>query len=211
MPRVTQHTARKSKYQRTCTGCGKPVVEGDRYYHWTRRVGPKQGSFRHVACGPPRPTELTSRKTAQVDEAVADYAAPEVDLSVVRSWDTTDTDLPDTLELEAGVFEEAVAGVADTAEQVGEEYQDSVSNMPDSLQQGEQASMMEDVADRLREWAEELREKASESITVDVPPRGLDQTGDDWLAEVEQAVQDAWDERASELDDLMGDVPEYEG
>jgi hypothetical protein len=207
MPRVTTHTARPSKYDRICTGCGQPIEPGQRYYHWTRRVGPKRGSFRHVECGPPRPTELTSRKTAQVDEAIGSFSAPEVDFAVLDGVDEDNP--PESVTLDAAPFEEAVEDVAGTAESVADEYEESADNMPEALQYGAQAEAMRDVAERLRDWAGNLRDVASDAITVDLPT----DTDPDitWRAEAEEAVMAAWDDVVSNVESAMEDVPEYEG
>lgn len=208
MPRVTQHTASGRGATYTCTGCREPITKGQRYYRWVRRIGPKAGYRRHVACGPPRPTELTSRKTAQVDEAVGDFSAPEVDFSPLDEWNLEGA--PDSVELDTSPWEDAVSEIADVAESVADEYEDGVSNMPDSLQDSPVAEASQDVADRLREWAESLREESSTEITVDLPEReGM--TDDEWRQAAEEAIQSAWDDHGSELDSLMSDVPGYEG
>lgn len=211
MPRVTTHTARRSKYERTCTGCREPIQEGEQYYHWTRRVGPKQGSFRHVKCGPPRPTELTTRKTAQVEEAIQDASAPDVDYSAL---DNVDEDNPvESVDLDSTPFEDWALEVADVADQVADEYEEGVSNMPDSLQYSSQAEAMNEVAQELRDWADTLRDRASETVTVDLP--ALDDaeegSGTTWRQLAEDAIDQAWNDKVSEVEDALGDMPEYQG
>lgn len=211
MARVTTHTNNgRGKHEYRCTGCGEPITVGQRYYKWVRRVGPKAGYRRHVECGPPRPTELSGRKTAQVEEAIQDYSAPEADTSVLEQLDHDNP--PETVDVDAGaVFEDAVSGVIDAAESVADEYEEGVSNMPEQLQYAPTGEAMTAVAEALREWAEEIRDKASDTLTVDLPARGPDEDAEQWLELAEQAIQDAWDEYGSEIDDLMGNMPEYEG
>jgi hypothetical protein len=211
MPRVKTGVAAKSDYKRPrrCTGCGQPIVKGDRYYTWLKRYGPVDGFFRHVACGAPRPSELSGRKTAVIEDAVLDWTAPGADVTPLESIDFEE--VPDTLELEPGAFEDPTESVASVAEEVADEYESGVDNMPEGLQYGPTGEAMRDVTERLREWAQELRDKAGEDITVDLPPYGPDDTDDNWLEAAETALNDAWEERVSDLEQLLGEMPEYEG
>lgn len=134
MPRVTRHTARQSTKDRRCRGCGGPIEPGNEYYLWEKRYGGPQ--FRHVPCGYPRPTELSNRKTAQIEEAIQDADFSSCD---------TEEDCQALLE-----------NIAQTARDVGEEYRDSFNNMPEGLQQGGTAQAMEQVAEELDSWADDL-------------------------------------------------------
>jgi len=207
MPRVTQHTASNRGRTYRCTGCGEEITEGQRYYMWVRRIGPKSGYRRHVECGYPRPSELSGAKTAVIDDEVQSYTTPELEPLNYLEAGTH----PEYLELDVGAFEDAVSAIADTADGVADEYESGADNMPDSLQDSPTAEAMRDVAERLRTYVEELRDKAGESLTVDLPEweDGADQ--DEWAQQAQEAIEEAWGERDSEVTDLMGDVPMYEG
>lgn len=208
MPRVTQHTARKSKYERLCQTCRKPMEPGQRYYYWSRRFGSYgQEYYQHVECGYPRPTQLSSRKTAVVDEAV------QVAQGELSSWSP---ELPEldpgetTFEVDFSDLSAALESVADEAEGVGEEYESSADNMPESLQYGEQAEAMRDVAERLREWAEGLRSWEPTDDTLELPERDAYEDEEGWLADVEAAFENLVETLRSDAEDQLNEVPEYE-
>lgn len=132
MPRVTSHTARHSTKDRRCRGCGEKIEYGDQYFLWEKRYGGPQ--YRHTRCGYPRPTELSNRKTAQVEEAVQD-----ANLHACESEDD---------------LKSALSDIAGVARDVASQYSDSLSNMPDGLQQG--AYAMEEISQELESWADDL-------------------------------------------------------
>lgn len=211
MPRV--HTATKSpratKKPYVCTGCREEIVAGQKYYTWSRRFqGPR---YRHVSCGFPRPTELSDRKTAQVEEAIGDA---ETALQGV-SWTLDETDEPGgTVDLGDVVSQisDILSEVGGIAEDVGSEYESSADNMPESLQYGYQAEAMREVAGELSDWADNLNSwspSAEESIE-------LDELGDDgdretWASEAQDKIDEAVTALVDEANEAMQDLPEYQG
>jgi hypothetical protein len=201
MPRVYTKTARKSKYQRTCTGCGQPVAPGHTYYTWEKRYGGPR--YRHTACGYPRPSELSGRKTAIVEDAIQDAG------TAIGQW---------TPELGAYATDDLLSvleQVADQAEEVGDEYEGSADNMPESLQYGTQAEAMREVAQELRDWAEELRSWQPDEEEPDLPDRS-DYTDDEdgageYQEAVDQAISDWADQVRDSATDKLADLPEYQG
>lgn len=211
MPRVYLKTksARGKVYD--CRACGEPITEGQQFYQWSRRFG-RSGMtyFKHAACGRPRPTELSSRKTAALEEAVND-ASPTIDQwAPAMPEDVADEGAHDTSDLK-----EALEAIADTAEEIGQEYQDGFDNMPEGLNQGDTAMAMEDVAQRLDEWVSELRDWEPDEEMPEYPERDQYVAGDEgdqlWRDDCEAAF-DQWVENTrTAASDAIQDWPEYEG
>lgn len=209
MPRV--HQATKSTRGRVyrCTSCQGDILPGERYYYWQRRNMPVQ--MRHVSCGYPRPTELSSAKTAAVQDAVQDAQ------SALAGWQPEldgDGSYTEGISEVESILEE----VANVAQDVASEYEDGVSGMPDSLQSSPTAEAMNDIAQRLQDWADEL----SDLNVSEEPDLGDDwesfssgedneATREEWMADREQRLQDWADEVRGEAEDKLSEVPEYEG
>lgn len=211
MPRVNTATKspRATKKPYVCTGCREEITSGQKYYTWSRRFqGPR---YRHVSCGFPRPTELSDRKTAQVEEAIQDA---EGSLGGV-SWTLGANDEPGgTVDLGDVVSQinDILQEVGSSAEDVGSEYESSADNMPESLQYGSQAEAMREVAGELSDWADNLNSwspSAEESIE-------LDELGDDgdreaWASEAQDKIDEAVQALVDEAIETMQDLPEYQG
>jgi hypothetical protein len=220
MPRVTTHTKNKGGHKvYHCTGPCKVAEErdgdstirpGDRYYQWSRRFGRSGATyFKHVACGRPKPTQLSSRKTAQVEEAIEDATlagsdTPEID------WD--DVTAGGTLELPQEDLESTLQGVAEEARNVGEEYTSGADNMPESLQYGQQAEAMREVGQELEGWADNLDSWQPSCETEITVPDDYDGS-DDAKAVVQGLWDEAWEALCQDAQDhLDGDsLPEYQG
>lgn len=210
MPRVHMiQKARASKKSRRCTGCGKDIEPGQSFYTWKRRFG-RSGMhyFKHTACGRPKPTELSSRKTAVIEEAIQ---SAENELS---NW-SFEADLDDgtveTVEIDYADVTAILEGVAGTARDVASEYQDSYDNLPENFQQGPSGEAMQDVAERLESWADELESFEPSNATVEIAGREDGQDEDEWLEAAESEVEEAAESIRSEAQDLLAEMPEYEG
>ena len=124
--------ARKSKKPRTCR-CGHTVEPGESY-KWAE---PRYGGMKYWCKDHyPKRSELTSSKLGQVYDAQDDF-----DVSEAKSVEE---------------ISEALQGVADTAREVGEEYQEGIDNMPEGLQEGHVAEEMREKIDALEEFASTL-------------------------------------------------------
>ena len=178
-----------------CTaGCGKPIEPGETYFTWSRRFGRTGRTYyRHTKCGYPRPTELTSRKTAQVEEAVIDAKEQ------VSNW-SPDLESPDTDALTS-----ALSDAAQSARDVGEEYESNADAMPENLQYGSQAEAMRDVARELEDWATELEGwSPSEDEPVfdaDADKQAKEDIFQEWVEKIRGEADEALDES----------IPEYQG
>lgn len=212
MPRVISRTAtNRAKKVRSCATCGKPLEEGQKYYTWARRFGrSKAVYYQHTECGYPRPTQLSGRKTAQVEEAISDAE------TAIGAWTP---ELPEGSDEDLNGFEpddtsdvnDALNEVASIARDVASEYEDGVQNMPEGLQQGTTGEAMTEVAQELESWADTL-EGWTPSATFSLPDRGdEDETPEDYRERVQSALDDWADEVRNEATDEMGDMPEYQG
>lgn len=212
MARVTRHT--KSNRGRTyhCIGPCKldssEIVAGQEYYEWSPRSGVRR---KHVECGYPRPSQLSSRKTAVVEDAIMDAAEaigswePGGELELPAGGDATYSDT------DCDGLKSILQEVASQAEDVGSEYEQSADNMPESLQYGTQAEAMRDVAGELESWASELTDW--DPPDLDLPNRSDDESfaqDGDYQEACLEAI-DAWkDEARSSAQDAMDDLPEYQ-
>lgn len=206
MPRVTTRTKspRATKRPYICTGCRETIEPGQTFYTWQRRYGGPQ--YRHTTCGYPRPTELSSRKTAVLEEAIQD-ASFTVTAEVPGDWDGEEALTFDVVADLKTVLEE----IASVARDVGSEYESSADNMPESLQYGSQAEAMRDVASRLEDWADDLDSWDPQDEEPDIPERDEDEDIDAYRQRV-QAVVETWaDDTAQEAQEAVSDMPEYEG
>lgn len=217
MPRV--HTITKSpratKRPYVCTGCREEITAGQRYYKWSKRYGGPR--YRHVECGYPRPTELSDRKTAQIEEAVMDADLSSWAPEIPEDWDGDTESLDTSLE----GLTDLISMVVESARDVASEYEEGVNNMPDGLQYSPTAEAMNDVAQRLNDWADELEYFEPTTDEPDWPERDRDEDDEDaeWSDEDEAKFREKvaevyteWADNArSEAEDKLSDMPEYEG
>ena len=204
MPRV--HTKTKATYGRVynCSRCGEPITPGQRFYMWTK--GRRHGiTYRqHTEHGYPRPTQLSNRKTAVIEETVQD--------TNLGSWDPEPTNTGDgwTWETDTSEISDQLQAVADVARDVASEYEDGVSNMPESLQYAPTGEAMTDVAQRLNDWADEL-EGWEPQTDPDFPEREEDETDEEYEERAAQLCNDWVEEVRDSAQSLLEEMPEYEG
>lgn len=210
MPRVTTHTKnRGGKAVYRCTKCGQDIHPGTRYFEWSRRFGRSGSTYRrHVDCGYPKPSELSSRKTATVEDAMQDAR------SVIAAWSPefpTDHDPNDTLDVEIDEITSAFGEVADEADNVGQEYSGNADNMPEALQYGEQAEAMRAVGEELESWAQDLRDWEPDNVTVDLPDYDEADDREEYDDACRQAFDDLVESIREQAESAMDDLPEYQG
>jgi hypothetical protein len=192
MPRV--HTRTKSTRGRPefpCRSCSEPIKPGEQFYTWKKRYGGT--SYMHTSHGFPKPSMLSNRKTAVIEDAIQDFP------SQVESTDE---------------ISEALQGIADMARDVGAEYEESADNMPESLQQGYQAEAMREVAQELEAWADDLESwepDQDQPTEDDLPEDVLEDEDADKEQELADLVSMWLDDELSNAQDKLGELPEYQG
>jgi chromosome segregation ATPase len=138
------------------------VKAGDSYYWWKFHFGGKHFSKTH-----PRPSQLT-----QSEYLSSAYALLQEQIEDMEIKDDNLEDVADELR-----------SVADEVRTLGQEQEDKIGNMPDSLQDGETAQMMrgraeacEEVAGELESAADEIEDLIDPDVDVDDPAAaGADQ------------------------------------
>jgi hypothetical protein len=217
MPRVHTRTRKRAEVKRPMRCSAYPckvaaerdgdteIRVGDSYFTWARKSAYGGTTyFRHTQCGGPKLTDLTSRKTAQIDEAVSEAVwdfSPTVDEDGAYDGDMSDV----TSVLES---------IAEVARNVVQEYQDSYDNLPENFQYGPTGEALESVAQELESWADDL-ESFDPSVEYEQPEREEEPDGEEDDESYIQRCQDALDTWASdvisEAQDAASDHPEYEG
>lgn len=205
MPRVHSVVARAAKRPRSCARCGKEIEVGQAVYRWRRKLS--RGGitfFQHQTCGRPRPSQLYSRKTAQIEDAIqdADFSFSEELSPASMPGESHEIDTAHVM----GILEE----IADVAEEVGGEYEEGADAMPEALLYGSQAEAMRDVAQRLQEWAAELRNMDFDT-TVELRELIEGEALDDWRVNAQIVLDEAIQRIADEAQEATNDMPEYEG
>lgn len=213
MPRVYTKTARAAQTARLCRYCGKEIEVGHIFHQWQKRYGGKQ--YCHVACGFPRPSWLSGRKTAVIEDMILDVSK-ELDEWDASLMDALEDGKPaDSVEIPGwDDLAEMLSPLSEAANEVADEYEEGVDNLPESLQYGSQAEAMRDVAERLREWAYQFDSyQPNENTVVDLPDREEYDDDDSWLADAESIFDDAVTALRDEAKDALNSepVPEYEG
>lgn len=213
MPRVHTRTRKRAQVKRPmrCSAHPCKVAEsrdgdteirvGDTYFTWARKMA--RGGivyFRHAECGRPKMSELSSRKTVRIDEAVneADWSfSPEVDSDGEYDGDF-------------GQVSDAVTAIAEVAREVGEEYQESFDNLPENFQYGDTGQALEAVAQELDSWCDDL-ESWEPNVTWDQPERDEGESDDDYRDRAQNELDQWASDVVSDAQDAVGDHPEYEG
>lgn len=169
MPRVYTKTKANRGRPYNCVRCGQTIEPGTTYYEWSRRFGRSGMTYRqHTEHGRPLPSQLSSRKTARIEDELLT-----LNLQLAHELDPEQQPEADVVVDLSGLVDEAaeqLEPIASTADEVADEYEEGVQNMPESLQYGAPAEYMQQVADELREWAEAMREgPTSATTTCDLP------------------------------------------
>jgi hypothetical protein len=162
--RVSLRTKRIKATEFKCNRCSEPIKVGEQYFEWKHNHAPV--SRRHAQHGRPRTSELCTGKMSGV------YAATEALEDAIAAGRASD---------DISGLEDALNECASSVREVAEEYENNVSNMPDSLQSSPTAEDMQEKASQLNEFADALESAASELDTdiEDEPEQTLDDCTDD--------------------------------
>ena len=171
--RVKLKTKNKGIKQETypCRKCPEPIKAGEKYYEWKHRHSAP--SRQHQTHGAPKQSELCTGKMSGV------YAANESLEEAIASGDT-------------GSLADALTSCAESVREVAQEYEDNRSNMPEGLQDGPVGSEMEEKANSLNEYADELENAAGEcEVDVDDEPEVMDDHVDNCAVELKEGDENA--------------------
>jgi hypothetical protein len=155
------------------------IKKGQRYYYVRIKTGPRS-SREMRSLTPFKQSQLTTSEYLSAAYALTERFDELSDLATLES------------ELES---------LASDARELGEEQQAKFDNMPDSLQQGDTGQLIEERANAMSEWADNLDQAAS--------------TASEKLAEFEEN-QEAWTHYDNEMseydaDDEDADEPDEPG
>lgn len=217
MPRVHTRTKTDRGKTYTCSSCGEKIEAGQSYYYWSRRFGRSGATYyQHHACGYPRPTQLSSRKTAAVVEAISaaqnelgnwSYDIPE-DVTFVSA---EDEERVESYEIETDAVSDILSNVAEEARGVASEYEDGVQNLPENFQQAPTGEAMTTVSEELNEWADNIDDWDQGSTTVDVPDPADYETEEAWQEALQEAHDNVVEEIRGQAESVLEDMPEYAG
>lgn len=211
MPRVyTVAKARASKRPRTCRTCGHKIEPGESYRYFEPRYGPP---VMYCAEHHPKRGDMTTSKLGTLYNAQDDFNSAGCE----------------TLE----DLTEALAELASTANEIADEYQESVDAMPEGLQEGHVAQEMLEKIEALQSYASELedfdpdveeieefdeeqvgKDLAQEHYGIDDPADleeddrvewvgHLQEARDEWESDHEESNTEVLDNARSEADDLV--------
>ena len=177
------HVAKARKDQGKCLRCGKEITAGDSYYWVELKTGPRS-SLRKTFCDThrPRPSDTTTSDKLSTLYSVQEALEDEV------AGATTKEDVA-----------AALRTAAESAREVAEEYRDSRSNMPESLQDGATGQEMEEKADSIDSWADSLESAADEAESVEADEPEEKEDGDSEEDSEEDADDSEDDKAESEL------------
>jgi hypothetical protein len=178
MPRV-KTVKKNNRGTAHCRVCGEAIKPGETFYTWKKRYGGV--SKMHTSHGYPKPSMLSNRKTAQIEDVVQDFGG----------YDNIED------------CQAALNDIAQTARDVGEEYTSGADNMPENLQYSPTAEAMREVGDELERWADELEQWEPEGVEP-TEPENEDET-------LEEAQENWLNEQIEEANNLLYDMPEYQG
>lgn len=128
------HNVKKARTPGNCSRCGSVIAIGDPYIWIKSRVSPKR-SF--CTAHPPKPSDITSS-----DKLSRLY-------SVLEELEECAVD---TLDEALSLLDAAIS----TAEEVGDDYQQSLDNMPEGPRSGQPGMEIEEKIQACSDWAAEL-------------------------------------------------------
>jgi hypothetical protein len=186
------YVKKAAKNQGNCQGCGKPIKKGDAY-KWTKNFR----SYKQIKCDNCnfRPSERTTSKMGAIWDAQEDAH------NAVAEWDGQDlSDLQSNLE-----------NLAETIREVASEYQESADNINEYFQGSEQACELEEKAQNLECWADDvegvsLEEFDEEGAKEEAKDEAEEKSEIDGLVEEKR---ESWaEEQRSEADNIIDECPE---
>ena len=162
MPRVTKHMSQgRAAGTVRCARCPEPIVKGQEYYQWAIKAQRGGTVYRqHTSHGPVRQSQLTHSK---MSGAYAAIEAAEDSIAAAGSVDE---------------LEEALNDCISEIESVRDEYQESLDNMPEGLQQGDTGQQIQEKIDELESFIGELESARDTLESFDEPEPPENEDGD---------------------------------
>lgn len=152
-----------------CVRCSTQIQKGDSYKWIKGRFSPRKN---YCAEHSPRRSEMTGS-----DKLSTLYGIQEqIDTFLGTTWGPED-------------IVSCLNDAAQEAREVGDEYRDAVSNMPENFQNGGKADELNDAADQCDAWADELESVASDIENYDWPE--ADENGNVKDPEAKNAIDDS--------------------
>lgn len=194
MARVTTVKKARKDQPSPCVRCHKAITAGQGYRWVANRIGRMSSTKRiHVECGSFKRSETTfSDKLGRLYDA-QDDAHTEID-----NWPNDG---------EPSALEDVLKTTADTADEVAEEYQASLDNMPEGLQQGDTGQQIQEKVDACESWSQELQsvdfEEFDEQAAIDTAVEEIQEPDEDTKARL---VAEQVDERRAEWADEQRDA-----
>lgn len=180
MPRLSTSTKSTRGKAISCDACRKPIEVGQDYYFWQFRYSPKR--TRHTACGRPKPSELTQSKLS------AAYAAVESAEEQLPGCD------------EAADIAQVLRDCASEIDNVRQEYQDGLDNMPDGLRDAAENGQTGETMQSLEDFQQNLESAADDIEGEDAPEEAddgeeLEETRENWISGLRDRAVDALSDR----------------
>lgn len=177
MAKIYESTKSSRGETHNCDKCHQPITTGQKFLYWKLSMNSPLHR-RHAACGRPRPSELTSSKLSGV------YAAVESAEDALNALGKEDTPAD---------IAQILNDCAGEVESVKDEYQESLDNMPEPLQQGPTGQDMQEKIESLETFHNVLTDKASDL-------EGLEKDDDD------EDQEDWFNGLVSEAQDTLGEL-----
>lgn len=178
--------------QPTCRVCGETIEPGQDRYEWSFRYG---GTYtQHASHGRPRPSETTQGNVSQL------YAAQE-SVEDALAADSADYD-----GWRSGV-EQALSDAAETAREVGSEYEAAAEPFGGQGPNQERYEACEQWADELDDAASNVADQQPEDVDeLERDPAPTDEEREAHEQAVEQAASDARDEVTGLAENAIGEL-----
>jgi hypothetical protein len=142
---------------------GSGIKKGDAYWWWKFMVGGRGGP-KHYSKTPPKRSMLTQ---SSYYSALYDI---EDDIAALSASESIGDDIAD---------------IANRLNELADEQEEKLNNMPEGLQQGSSGEMLQERADACRAAAETL-----EAIECDVDHKGDDESAEDfWQSKLDEAQE----------------------
>ena len=154
------------------------IAKGDTYYKWSLRPGGRGKGTTYRSKTPPKPSQLTSSPFLKEMHDIQDRIDG-LTLVVEKIYND--------IEIESAIadVQSEIEAICDDIDALSEQPQESLDNMPESLQAGPTGELLQGRVDECESWQSEL-----ESAKDNAPDRDDDQSDEDYLDAVQSWLDD---------------------